>query len=212
MTWLKKWAWLLELVVGVPGAVSSTLMLLREQGNIAVYVAIDILAFLLLFSLCVSVIRAYRTPALVGSVRTPRFPRLRRLAMVGLVVIPLAATAVTAAVVRARRNITIASGEQTLTDGTHISWDLSLGKFATVTLDGNRILDNPTNLRAGADCQLVVRQDETGTRLLRYGTAYKFPGGVTPTLSASAGVADILRFTCDGTNMLCVGASFSLKE
>jgi hypothetical protein len=89
----------------------------------------------------------------------------------------------------------------TLTDGVNISWNLDDNQVASVTLAGNRTLDNPTNLKDGATYVLTVKQDATGSRTLAYGTAYKWPGGTAPTLSTGANAVDILTFVCDGTNM-----------
>lgn len=91
--------------------------------------------------------------------------------------------------------------ETALTDGTSISWNLNTNQCSHVTLGGNRTLSNPTNMQAGATYILRVIQDGTGSRLLSYGTAYKWPSGVAPTLSTAAGAIDILTFYCDGTNM-----------
>lgn len=90
---------------------------------------------------------------------------------------------------------------QSLTDGATISWDLSLGAFASVTLGGNRALENPTNQIAGASYILKVTQDGTGGRTLSFGSTYKFPGGTDPTLSTGTGDVDIIAFISDGTNM-----------
>jgi hypothetical protein len=95
-------------------------------------------------------------------------------------------------------------GYQTLTDGATISWNLSSGS-AEVTLEGNRTLNNPTNLSAGVHYFLVVIQDGTGNRTLDYGNVYKFPGHTFPTLSTYLGFADILTFDCDGTYMIFTG-------
>ena len=89
----------------------------------------------------------------------------------------------------------------TLTDGANISWDASANQVASVTLEANRTLDNPTNMKDGATYILTVKQDETGSRTLAYGTAYKWPGSATPTLSTAASAIDILTFVSDGTNM-----------
>lgn len=95
--------------------------------------------------------------------------------------------------------------EQTLSDGANISWNLNTQQTATVTLAGNRTLNNPTNLKAGATYLIRVVQDGTGSRTLAYGSAYDFPGGTAPVLtSGSGGAVDLLTFYCDGTNMLGV--------
>jgi hypothetical protein len=100
---------------------------------------------------------------------------------------------------------------QTLTDGASIAWNLHNGVFATVTLEDNRTLSNTTNQHAGGLYTLIVKQDDTGGRTLAYGNNYKFPGGVTPTLSSTANAVDILEFKSDGTNLYLTNAVFDLK-
>ena len=92
----------------------------------------------------------------------------------------------------------------TLTDGVNISWDLNTNQVASVTLAGNRTLDNPTNQVDGSSYTVIVRQDATGSRTLAYGTAYLFSGGVAPILSTGVSAVDILTFISDGTNMFGV--------
>ncbi len=89
----------------------------------------------------------------------------------------------------------------TLTDGANIAWNLESNQVASVTLAGNRTLDNPTNIKDGGTYILTVKQDGTGGRTLAYGTAYKWPGGTAPTLSTGASAVDILTFVSDGTSM-----------
>lgn len=96
-------------------------------------------------------------------------------------------------------------GEQVLADGANIAWDLDLEQTATVTLAGNRQLDNPTNMVAGHTYILRVVQDGAGNRTLTYDTAYLFPDGTAFTLSTGGGEVDILTFYSDGTNMYGVG-------
>lgn len=90
---------------------------------------------------------------------------------------------------------------QTLTDGATISWDLSLGAFAEVTLGGNRTLSSPTNMVNGASYILIVKQDGTGSRTLSFDSAYKFADGDDPTLTTTANAVDIITFISDGTSM-----------
>jgi hypothetical protein len=94
---------------------------------------------------------------------------------------------------------------QTLTDQAAIDWDLSAGGAAQVTLAGDRTLNAPTNMANGARYRLKVIQDGTGTRLITWDAAYRFPGGVDPCLTAAINCIDILTFDCDGTNMDCTG-------
>lgn len=92
-------------------------------------------------------------------------------------------------------------GEQPLTDGATINWNLNTQQTAGVTIAGNRTLANPTNMQAGATYRIRVTQDVTGGRTLSYGTAYKWlnNGGNPPTLSTTGGVSDFIDFECDGT-------------
>jgi hypothetical protein len=89
---------------------------------------------------------------------------------------------------------------QTLTDGVTVSWDVSLGQVASLTLAGNRTISNPTNMKI-ATYILYLVQDATGSRTVTWGTAYKWPGGVAPVLSTGANKRDIISFISDGTNM-----------
>jgi len=91
-----------------------------------------------------------------------------------------------------------------LTDAANISVNASLGNSFQVTLEGNRTLDNPTNLVAGFTYLFRIKQDPTGTRTLAYGSAYKFEGGSAPTLSTAANAVDILTGYCpDGAILEC---------
>lgn len=91
-----------------------------------------------------------------------------------------------------------------LTDQATLVSDTSLSNTFTVTLGGNRVLANPTALTAGRTYLWAVRQDETGGRTLSFGSAFKFPGGVAPVLSAAAGKTDLIVGRCfDGATLLC---------
>ena len=89
----------------------------------------------------------------------------------------------------------------TLTDASSIAWNLNTQPVATVTLGGNRTLAAPSNMIAGGNYQLFVKQDGTGNRTLAYNAVFKWTDGVTPTLSTAANTVDVLEFTSDGTYM-----------
>lgn len=93
--------------------------------------------------------------------------------------------------------------ENSLVDAANIATNCNLGNVHSVTLAGNRTLDNPTNLKAGATYIWIITQDGTGSRTLSYGTAFKFPGGTAPTLTTDANAVDILTGISDGTNIYC---------
>jgi len=83
---------------------------------------------------------------------------------------------------------------QGLTDGTNISVDFNVGQNFTVTLAGNRTLDNPTNCVAGQVGSIFITQDGTGSRTLAYGTSWDFIGGEAPVLTTDAAGVDRLDY------------------
>lgn len=89
---------------------------------------------------------------------------------------------------------------QTLTDGATINWNLFIGQVATVTLGGNRTFAAPTNMRVGTYILHVI-QDGTGSRTITWNSVFKWPAGVTPTLTTTAAARDVFSFVSDGTNM-----------
>ena len=89
---------------------------------------------------------------------------------------------------------------QTLTDGVTISWDVSTGAVATVTLAGNRTVAAPTNLKVGTYILHVI-QDATGSRTLTWNAVFKWPAATAPTLTTTANARDVFSFICDGTNL-----------
>jgi len=96
--------------------------------------------------------------------------------------------------------------EATLTDAATISWNLQTAQTAKVTLGGNRTLDTPTNMVAGATYILRVIQDGTGTRTLAYHADYLWPSGTDPVVAAGANDQSLLTFYCTGTKMLGVSS------
>jgi len=101
---------------------------------------------------------------------------------------------------------------QTLTDGATISWDVSNGRNATVTLGGNRTLGTPTNVTAGEYYTLKVVQDATGSRTLTLPAGWKVAnaGAGAVTLSTAASAIDILTIYYDGsTYFVSYGNNFT---
>jgi hypothetical protein len=87
------------------------------------------------------------------------------------------------------------SAPQTLTDGATISWDMSLGFNAKVTLGGNRTLtvSNPT---AGWTYCLGVIQDGTGSRTLTWPASFDWGTTGAPTLTTTASKRDRITLFC----------------
>lgn len=116
---------------------------------------------------------------------------------------------VAAAQLAVPQNFTAAQGitPVALTDGANIATNAALGNIFTVTLGGNRTLDNPTNLVAGRTYAWIVTQDGTGGRTLAYGSFFDFPGGTAPTLSTGAADVDlIVGIAISTTRILCTAS------
>ena len=98
-----------------------------------------------------------------------------------------------------------AASETALTDGATITPDFSAANNFSVTLGGNRTLANPTNLTAGQHGVIVITQDGTGSRTLAYGSKFKWPGGVAPTLTTTANATDFIsaQYFSDTDTLLC---------
>lgn len=91
---------------------------------------------------------------------------------------------------------------QTLTDASTINWNLFLGQVATITLTGTgRTMAAPTNMRVGTYILHVI-QDATGNKTITsWNSVFKWPAGVTPTLTTTGSARDMFSFVSDGTNM-----------
>lgn len=98
-----------------------------------------------------------------------------------------------------------------LTDAATINWDCESNQVCSVTLAGNRTMAAPTNIVAGAFYSLLIAQDATGSRTLTWNAAFKFTGGVAPTLSLAASAVDHFVFRGNGTTTLQeVGRSMNI--
>lgn len=100
-----------------------------------------------------------------------------------------------------------------LIDGASILWDVDQSPSAVVVLGGNRTVINPATMAAGPITlyRLTVVQDATGSRTITWGSAFKFPGGVAPTLSTAANAVDELIFDSDGSNMKLIGFAKDIR-
>lgn len=85
-----------------------------------------------------------------------------------------------------------------------VDWDVSQNQVAIHTATEDTEIQNPTNAQAGGTYLLIFVQDSTA-RSITFDTSYKWPDGVTPTVSAGSGDIDVFSFVYDGTNMLGVG-------
>jgi hypothetical protein len=82
------------------------------------------------------------------------------------------------------------------TDGSTVTFDLSLGLWHQVTLGGNRALVL-ANVGVGQQFTVAVVQDATGSRTVSSwfnGFTVKWAGGSAPTLTTTAGKTDVMTF------------------
>jgi hypothetical protein len=95
-------------------------------------------------------------------------------------------------------------GTFALSDAATIATDCSQSNVFTVILGGNRTLGAPTNGVAGGTYIWLIAQDGAGNRTLAFNSAFKFPGGVDPTLTTTANAVDIISaVTSDGSTFYC---------
>lgn len=83
----------------------------------------------------------------------------------------------------------------TLVDGANIAVDASLGNIATVVLNGNRIIDNPTNPTDWQPLIFILEQGAGAPYTVTFDTDYIFGDTLpVPVLSTVAGDKDYLGF------------------
>lgn len=87
-----------------------------------------------------------------------------------------------------------------LTPGTTVSVDASLSNNFTLTPAQNFTLSNPTNLTDGMVLNFRFKQDGTGSRVITWGSKYKFPGGTAGVLSTAAAAVDFMSCYYDLTS------------
>lgn len=91
----------------------------------------------------------------------------------------------------------------TLPPGTTVPVDASLSDNFTLTPAQNFTLANPTNLIPGQTLNIHIIQDATGSRVITYGSLYKFATGANKVLSTAANAVDHLSGYYDGNIITC---------
>lgn len=104
----------------------------------------------------------------------------------------------------------IISEFNTLVSGT-TPWASSGQNFRHV-LTGSLSLGNPAGgATDGWNFLLMLVQDATGSRVITWGSAYKFAGGSAPVLTTTANAVDIFKFIYHGSAAHCVGQFLDVK-
>lgn len=81
-----------------------------------------------------------------------------------------------------------------LTDAATITLNFDDSNYFSVTLGGNRVLDNPSNAVAGQSGAIFITQDGTGSRTLTYSGNWSFASGNAPVLSLDPNSVDVLIY------------------
>jgi hypothetical protein len=82
-----------------------------------------------------------------------------------------------------------------------IAWDAAANQVTKHTFTENTTLANPTKLKDGATYIITFTQHASSPKTLAFGSAYKWPGGTAPTITATNSAVDIITFVSDGTNL-----------
>jgi hypothetical protein len=86
-----------------------------------------------------------------------------------------------------------------LADAPTITVDWSKGNTQAVTLHGNRTFTF-SNGQKGGHYMLILSQDATGSRLVKWPSSVRWPGATAPTFTTTAGKTDFLSIFHDSVN------------
>ena len=98
-----------------------------------------------------------------------------------------------------------------LSDGATITIDMATACHHSVTLGGNRTFAAPSNQVVGQSGSIFITQDGTGSRTASFNSAFKFVGGVAPTLSTAANAIDRIDYIIKSSNVIQCAVSLDIK-
>ena len=98
-----------------------------------------------------------------------------------------------------------------LSDGATITIDMGTACHHSVTLGGNRTFAAPSNQVVGQSGSIFITQDGTGSRTASFNSAFKFIGGVAPTLSTAASAIDRIDYIIKSSNVIQCAVSLDIK-
>ena len=104
-----------------------------------------------------------------------------------------------------------ASNITALSDGATITIDMATACHHSVTLGGNRTFAAPSNQVVGQSGSIFITQDGTGSRTASLNSAFKFVGGVAPTLSTAANAIDRIDYIIKSSNVIQCAVSLDIK-
>jgi hypothetical protein len=92
-----------------------------------------------------------------------------------------------------------------------VALDFSTGYNFSMTLTGNLVLANPTNIKVGQSGIIVLTQDGTGGRTTSFGSYFQFANGTVPTLDTAAGRKNVLSYTVLTSTSILVSAFVGVR-
>ena len=104
-----------------------------------------------------------------------------------------------------------ASNITALSDGATITIDMATACHHSVTLGGNRTFAAPSNQVVGQSGSIFITQDGTGSRTASFNSAFKFIGGVAPTLSTAASAIDRIDYIIKSSNVIQCAVTLDIK-
>jgi hypothetical protein len=81
-----------------------------------------------------------------------------------------------------------------------------------ITLQGNSTLAAPVGPSGGQSGSILVRQDNTGSRLLSYSGGWAFAGGTAPTLTTTASGVDLLVYYVNNPSQFTVSTVLNVRN
>jgi len=94
---------------------------------------------------------------------------------------------------------------QTAGTGGTIAIDWSTGNLQEILLTGTGITVTFTGALPGQTCELLVKQDATGSRTITTWPTIKWAGGSAPTLTTTANKSDMIVLKYDGASFWGMG-------
>ncbi len=91
----------------------------------------------------------------------------------------------------------------TVAYGSNVTLNFSDSNFFKITLTGNIVLENPTNIpNGGKSGSIWLRQDATGSRTWALGSYWKTKGLSTPSLSTTANAIDRIDYIVESSTRI----------
>ena len=89
-----------------------------------------------------------------------------------------------------------------MTDAATIYPEFTSNNNFSVTLGGSRTIANPNTPVPGQTGLFYLQQDGTGSRVVSWGSSYRFSGNTAPTLSTSANTVDVIAYAVKNTTSI----------